>query len=75
MTTELTAIEKKHQKSTMGRQGGGDAVYGIGIFGAWAYYLSHATTFQEGVLGFLKGFVWPAVLVYELLKFLNKETE
>ena len=55
--------------------GGGDAVYGIGLFGAWAYYLSRATTFQEGVLGFLKGFVWPAMLVYELLKFLNKESD
>lgn len=75
MTVELTQNEPDQQKSRMIRQGGGDSVYGIGLFGAWAYYLSHATTFQEGVLGFLKGFVWPAILVYELLKFLNNESD
>jgi hypothetical protein len=75
MTTELTQNEGKMEKSIMMRQGGGDAVYGIGLFGAWAYYLGKATTFQEGLTGFFKGFVWPAMLVYELLKFLNKEAD
>jgi hypothetical protein len=74
MTTELTQDEKEKQKTIMIRQSG-DAVYGIGIFGAWAYYLSQATTPQEKVLGILKGFVWPAFLVFELFKFLNKEPE
>lgn len=31
------------------------------------------STFREGLLGFMKGIVWPAFLVYELLEFLNKE--
>jgi hypothetical protein len=77
MTTELTRNEQEQQKMKMVRQsgGGGDAVYGIGLFGAWAYYLGQATTSQERVLGFFKGFVWPAMLVYELLTFLNKGTE
>lgn len=58
----------------MVRQGGGsEAVYGLGLIGAWVYYLSHATTFWMGVLGFLKGIVWPAMLVYELMKFLNMQ--
>ena len=48
-----------------------DAVYGFGLIGAWIYYLTHATTFWIGVLGILKGIVWPAMLVYELMKFLN----
>jgi hypothetical protein len=75
MTTEHTRNEPEQQKLKIVHQsGGGDAVYGIGLFGAWAYYLGQATTPQERVLGFLKGFVWPAMLVYELLKFLNKET-
>jgi hypothetical protein len=72
MSTELTSNEKDKQKSIT-VQSGGDAVYGIGLFGAWAYYFSHVTTFQEGMLAFLKGFIWPALLVYELLKFFNKE--
>jgi hypothetical protein len=55
------------------RGGSSDAVYGIGIFGAWVYYIGRAATFQEGVVGFFKGLVWPAFLVYEVLVFLHKE--
>jgi hypothetical protein len=43
----------------------------LGLIGAWIYYLSHAGTFWMGVLGILKGFVWPAMLVYELMKYLG----
>ena len=38
---------------------------------AWVYYLSHAATFWLGVLGIFKGIFWPAMLVYELLKYLH----
>jgi len=48
-----------------------NAVYGLGLIGAWVYFIGHATTFGLGVLGFLKGIVWPALLVYELLKYLQ----
>ena len=47
------------------------AVYGLGFIGAAIYYISTATSFWDGVLGFLKALVWPAFLVYELLKFLH----
>ncbi|HRW74669.1 MAG: hypothetical protein R2787_14615 [Saprospiraceae bacterium] len=43
------------------------AVYGLGFIGAAIYYLSHATTFLGGVVGFLKAIVWPAYLVYHAL--------
>lgn len=43
-------------------------IYGLGFLGAVIYYVSHATSFWMGVLGFLKALVWPAFLVYELLK-------
>ncbi|HLP04273.1 MAG TPA: hypothetical protein VK152_02485 [Paludibacter sp.] len=49
----------------------GGAVYGLGMIGAAIYFISHATTFWLGVLGFLKAIVWPAFLVYEALKVLN----
>ena len=49
------------------------AVYGIGLIGAAVYYISTATGFWMGVLGFLKAIVWPAFLVNEALKFFNKE--
>lgn len=44
------------------------AVYGLGLIGAAVYYISMATTFWMGLLGFLKALVWPAFLVYEALK-------
>ncbi|MDD4008431.1 MAG: hypothetical protein PHQ67_01315 [Fermentimonas sp.] len=49
----------------------GDAVYGLGFIGAAIYYISTATGFWMGVLGFLKALVWPAFLVYEALKYLG----
>ncbi len=42
-----------------------NAVYGLGFIGAAVYFISHATGFWMGVLGFLKALVWPAILVYE----------
>jgi len=46
------------------------AVYGFGLIGAAVYYISVATGFWMGVLGFLKAIVWPAFLVYEAFKHL-----
>ena len=48
-----------------------NAVYGLGFIGAAVYYISTATSFWIGVLGFLKAIVWPAFLVYEALKYLK----
>ena len=44
------------------------AVYGMGFIGAAIYFISTATSFWIGVLGFLKAMVWPAFLVYEAFK-------
>ncbi|MFA5051867.1 MAG: hypothetical protein WC544_02265 [Patescibacteria group bacterium] len=48
---------------------GSEAVYGLGFIGAAIYYISTATGFWFGVLGFLKAIVWPVFFVYEALKF------
>jgi hypothetical protein len=50
--------------------GGGGAVYGLGLIGALIFYIQHADGFWGGVLGILKALVWPAFVVYDLLKFL-----
>ncbi|RNC67026.1 hypothetical protein [Proteiniphilum sp. X52] len=47
-----------------------DAVYALGLIGAAIYFISTATTFWMGVLGFLKAIVWPAFLVYEAFRYL-----
>jgi hypothetical protein len=72
MTTELSPTKQEHSKPKVIRQSGAsEAVYGLGLIGAMVYYLSHATTFLLGVLGFFKAIVWPAMLVYEVLKYLK----
>jgi hypothetical protein len=74
MAAELNPTPQEDQKIKMRYQGGSsDAVYGLGLIGAWVYYIGRATNFQEGVIGFFKGLFWPAFMVYELLKFLNKD--
>ena len=52
---------KKNVQS--GAQSG--AVYGLGFIGAAVFFISKATGFWMGVVGFLKAIVWPAFLVYE----------
>ncbi len=62
-----------HSKKVMVHSGGSDSVYGLGMIGAWVYYIGRAKTPRLRVIGFLKGLVWPAMLVYEVLKFLNED--
>jgi len=52
-------------------QGTSGAIYGLGFIGAVVYYISHATSFTMGFVGFLKALVWPAFLVYAALNFLG----
>jgi hypothetical protein len=47
------------------------AGYGLGFIGAAVYFIGQATTFWMGVLGFLKALVWPAFVIYGVLKFLG----
>lgn len=51
--------------------GSASAVYGLGFIGAAIYFITTATSFWMGVIGFLKALVWPAFLVYEALKALG----
>jgi hypothetical protein len=58
-------------KSKMNNTGMAGGVYGMAFIGAAVYFIQHAATFWEGVLGFLKAIFWPAVLIYKLLEFLK----
>jgi hypothetical protein len=46
-------------------------VYFLGLIGALVYYISTATGFWNGVWGVIKALLWPAFLVFELLKFIG----
>ncbi len=47
------------------------AMYGLGLIGSAIYFISTASGFWMGLLGFLKAIVWPAFMAYELFKFLG----
>lgn len=73
MNTESTSSVPERQRTKVIHRGRGasEAVYGLGFIGALVYYIGTAATFWLGVLGFLKALVWPALLVFEALKYLN----
>lgn len=62
-------MAKKQKKVVIHESGSSGAVYGLGFLGAAIYFISTATGFWVGVLGLLKAIVWPAFVVYEVLKF------
>jgi hypothetical protein len=72
MTTEISPLVPEAKKIEV-RGGSSETIYGLGLIGAWVFYIGRATTFQEGVIGFFKGLVWPAFLVYEMLEFLDRK--
>ena len=49
----------------------GGGIYFFGALGAAIYYISTAAGFWVGVLGVLKALVWPAFLVFNLMKYLG----
>lgn len=67
--TKEDSCECNH--SHHGYHHGGHCIYGLGFIGAAIYYISTATGFWMGVLGVLKALVWPAFLVFQLLKSLG----
>ena len=55
-------------KNAVNQNAPSSAIYGLGFIGAVIYYISSATGFLSGVIGFIKALVWPAFLVYEAFK-------
>jgi len=64
----------KYERQSSGRHGGSGiagGAYFMGFVAAAVYFIQNATSFWNGVLGFLKAIVWPGFLVYYLFDFLN----
>ena len=53
------------EKATM------SGIYFLAFFGALVYYIQHATSFLDGLLGILKALVWPAMLMFKVLELLK----
>lgn len=64
-------MAKKKKFCNMDNCCSGGCAYGLGFLGAAIYYISTAMSFWAGVLGFFKALVWPAFLVFELMKSLG----
>ena len=73
MSIETIPTEQKVKKMKVNIQSSSDTVYGMGLIGAWVFYIGRAKNIQEGLVGFFKGLFWPAFLVYALFVYLNKE--
>lgn len=46
-------------------------IYGLAFLGAAVYWIQHATSFWDGLLGILKALFWPGVLMYKVLELLK----
>lgn len=62
---KISDFKTKKMKKESSTSHTSNAIYGLGIIGAAIFYISQATGFWIGVLGFLKAIVWPVFLVYE----------
>ena len=62
--------DKRSKKQRVSNNGGTGSVYFLGMVGAAVYYIQIADGFWEVIVALLKSLVWPAFLVYELLKFI-----
>lgn len=49
----------------------GGALYGMGVLGAALYFIHTSAGFWAGVLGIVKAFFWPAILVYKVLELIK----
>ncbi len=59
---------RSRRSQQSGPANGGGAVYGLGMIGAAVYFFQSAESGWDYVLAFPKAIVWPALLVYKLLK-------
>jgi|TARA_B100001971_G_C18129280_1_gene503892 hypothetical protein len=68
-------LKKKMHKGCESKKCGNNStsggIYGLGMVGALVYYVATATSFGNGFVGVLKALVWPAFVIYELMKFLG----
>jgi hypothetical protein len=70
-TVKKYTTKSKDDKCSCTTNHSGSCFYFLGFLGAAIYYISTATGFWDGVLGFLKAIIWPVFLVFELLRFLG----
>lgn len=62
-------MSEEHGCCRPSRRGGpGEALYGLGIFGAAVHFIQVADGFWAGALGLLKAVFWPAFAVHKIFQ-------
>lgn len=61
----------KDKMKSQSKSDGGNAVYFFGLIGASVYYIQQASGFGEVIVAVFKSLVWPAFVIYDLLKFIT----
>lgn len=72
------SVKKKIEKAMMNsesccvtsKMNCGSGIYGLGAIGALVYHMSTAVGFWDGVWGIIQAILWPAFLVFNLMKYL-----
>ena len=64
-------MTKEKEDKTMKNHAGSGAIYGLGVIGALLYFIQHATSFLDGIVGVIQAVFWPAVVLYKVLEMLN----
>lgn len=49
----------------------GGGIYGLAFLGVLVYYITHAADFWQGLIGFFKALVWPAIVAYNVFNIFN----
>ena len=55
----------------MKNDGAAGVFYGLGFVGALVYYIQHAASFWNGVLGVLKAAIWPAMILHRVMEMIK----
>ncbi len=55
----------------MKNNAGSGAIYGLGVLGALVYFIQHAASLQDGIIGVFKAIFWPGVILYKVLELLK----
>ncbi|OGF46087.1 MAG: hypothetical protein A2452_01550 [Candidatus Firestonebacteria bacterium RIFOXYC2_FULL_39_67] len=63
--------KKKEQDKWHHHNGASGGIYGLAFIGALIYFMQRADSFWTVILGILKAIIWPVLVVYNLLKYLN----
>ena len=71
MVKKKNKVECCKNFGSMCKEGGCGGVYFVGFIGAAIYYIVSTTGFWAGVWGVIKALVWPAFLVFELMKYIG----